>query len=68
MTSSLVPCLVCEKAVVYYAPTTQTLAGATYLAIRPTYPSNFDGNMYNAIICDDCLDAGIQRNRILAVL
>jgi len=65
---TLVPCLICDKAVVYYAKTTQTLAAASYLSIRPTYPSNFDGYIYNAIICDDCLDKSIQRNKVLANL
>ena len=66
MLQELVPCIVCEKAVVYYAKTTGTLAAATYIAIHPTYPSNFDGNLYNGIICDQCLDNAIQSKRLLA--
>jgi hypothetical protein len=62
---SLTPCLLCEKAVVYYAPTTQTVAAASYLSIISTYPSNFDGHAYGAIICDDCLDHAIQSKRVV---
>jgi hypothetical protein len=66
MLQDLVPCLICEKAVVYYAPTTGTVAAASYLVIKSVYPSNFEDNIYNGIICDDCLDKSIQSNRLLA--
>jgi hypothetical protein len=62
---SLTPCLICDKAVVYYAPTTQTLAAASYLSILPTYPSNFDGYAYGAVICDACLDHAIQSKKVI---
>lgn len=62
---SLTPCLICEKAVVYYAPTTQTLAKGSYLAIVSSYGSNFEGHAYGAIICDDCLDHAIQSKRVI---
>lgn len=62
---SLTPCLICEKAVIYYAPTTRTVAAASYLSIISTYPSNFDGQAYGAIICDDCLDNAIQSRKVI---
>jgi len=62
---ALTPCLLCEKAVVYYAPTTQTLAMGSYLAIVATYGSNFEGHSYGAIICDGCLDNAIQSKRVI---
>jgi hypothetical protein len=61
---SLTPCLICEKAVVYYAPTTQTLAKASYLAIVSAYGSNFEGHSYGALICDECLDHAIQSKKV----
>lgn len=63
--TGLVPCLTCEKAVVYYAPTTQTLSAASYMSIIPTYPSNFDGQAFGAIICDDCVDKAIQSKMLI---
>ena len=64
----LTPCLICEKAVVYYVPETRTLSAASYLSIKPTYPSNFENYQYSAIVCDDCMDHLIQSNKVLAHL
>jgi len=62
---SLTPCLLCERAVVYYAATTQTLAKGSHLTIVAAYGSNFEGHSYGAIICDDCLDYAIQSKRVI---
>ena len=40
---------------------------AAYMYIVAGYGSNFDMNEYQAIICDDCLDKAIQRNRVMFV-
>jgi hypothetical protein len=61
---NLTPCLICDKAVLCSGSTTSTLANASYLAIVPSYPSNYYGNAYGAIICDDCLDHSIQSKKV----
>jgi hypothetical protein len=73
MRDQLTPCIVCEKAVIYLWPEefgtgdTNNLDGATHLNFYSGYGSEFDCNEYQAIICDDCLDKAIQRNRVLFV-
>ena len=71
MRPPLTPCLICEKAVVYLwkqrlvnnqSPT--NLDGACDVTIMASYGSEFDMNEYTAIICDECLDKAIQRNRV----
>lgn len=69
MRPPLTPCLICEKAVIYLWP--EELAGGTTnldsacdLTIMASYGSEFDMNEYTAIICDECLDKAIQRNRV----
>jgi hypothetical protein len=68
----LTPCLICEKAVLYLWPeelagSTTNLDGASDIRIIASYGSVFDMNEYQAIICDECLDKAIQRNRVLFV-
>jgi hypothetical protein len=69
----LTPCIICEKAVIYLWPEefgtgdTDNLNGATHLNFYAGYGSEFDCNEYQAIICDECLDKAIQRNRVLFV-
>ena len=69
----LTPCIVCEKAVMYLwdknltNEQTNNLDGGAYMNIMPSYGSVFDMNEYEAIICDDCLDKAIQRNRVVFV-
>lgn len=65
---TLTPCIICEKAVIYYAFVTQTLSSASHITIKSTYPSDFQDNQYTGIICDDCLDHLIQSNKVLAHL
>jgi hypothetical protein len=68
----LTPCLICEKAVLYLWPeelagSATNLDGASDIRIIASYGSVFDMNEYQAIICDECLDKAIQRNRVLFV-
>lgn len=69
----LTPCIVCEKAVMYLwnknltGTQTSNLDGGVYVNLLAGYGSVFDMNEYEAIICDDCLDKAVQRNRILFV-
>lgn len=64
--SDLTPCIICEKAVIYYAPLTKTLDSASSIIIDSKYGSNFESHQYTGIICDDCLDHLIQSNKVLA--
>ena len=70
----LTPCILCEKAVIHLWPEdlikdqpTNNLDSAAYMYIVAGYGSNFDMNEYQAIVCDDCLDKAIQRNRVMFV-
>ena len=72
MKEELTPCLVCEKAVIYLWKElvdieAENLDGAVYMNLLAGYGSIFDMNEYQAIICDDCLDKAIQRNKVLFV-
>lgn len=72
MKQELTPCLICEKAVIYLWEElkdieAENLDGAVYMNLLAGYGSIFDMNEYQAIICDDCLDKAIQRNRVLFV-
>lgn len=72
MRDELTPCLICEKAVTYLwteeqAGDATNLNYASNVKIVAWYGSIFDCNEYAAIICDDCLDKAIQRNRVLFV-
>jgi hypothetical protein len=72
MRDQLTPCLICEKAVIYLwtkevAGSATNLDSASDIRIMANYGSVFDMNEYQAIICDDCLDKAIQRNRVLFV-
>lgn len=74
MREELTPCIMCEKAVIHLWPEdlikdgpTSNLDGAVYMHMIAGYGSVFDMNEYQAIICDDCLDKAIQRNRVLFV-
>ena len=72
MKEDLTPCLVCEKAVIYLWKElvdieAVNLDGAVYMNLLAGYGSIFDMNEYQAIICDDCLDKAIQRNKVLFV-
>jgi len=72
MRQELTPCLICEKAVIHLWPEelageSSNLDGASDVIIYGSYGSVFDCNQYQAIICDDCLDKAIQRNRVLFV-
>lgn len=68
----MTPCLICERAIAYLWPD-QTLEdgkpltnlnNATDFRIVGSYGSSFDTNIYEAIICDDCLDKAIQSKRV----
>lgn len=72
MTDILTPCLICEKAVVYLWPDQKfddgqqitNLNDAVDVRIVGNYGSRFDTNIYEAIICDDCMDKLIQSKRV----
>lgn len=69
----LTPCIVCEKAVMYLwyddlpGLSAENLDGGVYINLLAGYGSVFDMNEYEAIICDDCLDKAVQRNRVVFV-
>jgi hypothetical protein len=63
----LIPCLICEKAVIYLWPELEkptNLNSACDVYIQGDYGSNFDMLKYEAIICDECLDKAIQSKRV----
>lgn len=70
------PCVVCEKSFFYCVFTNQEtgekimhtdmINNGTTFTVLGNYGSNWDGCKYEAIICDDCLDKWIQRNKVLA--
>ena len=70
---TLTPCIVCEKAVMYLwdkdviGMETENLDGGVYMVMIAGYGSVFDMNEYQAIICDDCLDKAVQRNRVVFI-
>jgi len=71
--SPLTPCLICEKALVYLEfgeeklKDTNVINNASSFRIVCTYGSEFDTNVYEAVICDECLDKAIQRRRVAFV-
>lgn len=72
MRPPLTPCLICEKAILYLwseeqASQSTNLNNASDIKIMSWYGSVFDANEYHAVICDECLDAAIQRNRVTFV-
>ena len=64
------PCLICEKALMYLElgegkiKDTDVINNGTSLRIVCNYGSEFDSNIYEAVICDECLDKAIQRRRV----
>ena len=60
------PCIICEKAILYLWPErgSSNLNNAVDIHISGHYGSSFDTMRYSGIICDDCLDTLIQRNKI----
>jgi hypothetical protein len=69
------PCIVCEKGLKYVefnnfleTPTTDCIENANNFNILGGYGSSFDGLMYEAIICDECLDKLIQKGHLTAIL
>lgn len=75
MTDILTPCLICEKAVIYLWPDATfddgqqitNLNDAVDVKIVGNYGSRFDTSIYEAIICDDCMDKAIQSKRVTFV-
>ena len=64
------PCLICEKALMYIelgenkTKDTDVINNGTNFQIVGNYGSEFDSNIYEAVICDECLDKAIQRHRV----
>jgi hypothetical protein len=64
------PCLICEKALMYIelgenkTKDTDVINNGTNFQIVGNYGSEFDSNIYEAVICDECLDKAIQRRRV----
>ena len=67
------PCLICEKALVYLEigeekiKETSIIHRASNFRIVCNYGSDFDTHVYEAVICDECLDKAIQRRRVAFV-
>lgn len=60
------PCMICEKAILYLWPAhnATNLNNAVDVSIAGYYGSDFDTMRYTGIICDNCLDSLIQRNKV----
>lgn len=58
--------MICEKAILYLWPQRDAtnLSNAVDVSIAGYYGSDFDTMRYTGIICDNCLDKLIQRNKI----
>lgn len=72
MRPPLIPCLICEKAVIYLwpeelAPTAENLDGACDIQIAGSYGSDYDTSVFKAIICDECMDKAIQSRRVIFI-
>lgn len=71
--SPATPCLICEKALMYLElgeekiKSTDMIHNASNFRIVCNYGSEFDTNVYEAVICDECLDKAIQRRRVVFV-
>ena len=67
------PCIVCEKGLKYVefgehqSKITDCIKNANNFNILGGYGSSFDGLMYEAIICDECLDKLIQKGHLTAI-
>ncbi len=62
----LTPCIKCDKAIVFLWPEedNNNLSSATDFNIKPQYGSDFDLNVYKAMICDSCLNKLIQNKQV----
>lgn len=67
------PCIVCEKSLAYLefgkekAKFEDCINNANNFSITGGYGSAFDGFIYKAIICDECLDKLIQRGKVQVI-
>lgn len=65
------PCIVCEKALAYVeigqdkVKYPDCINHGTNFVIVAGYGSDFDGNVYEAVICDECLDKVIQKSQVM---
>lgn len=66
------PCIICEKSLKYVefgehqSKVTDCIENANNFNILGGYGSNFDGFMYEAMICDNCLDRLMQKGHLVA--
>jgi hypothetical protein len=67
------PCIVCEKALSYAeigfdkVKYHDCINNGTNFFVYGGWGSDFDGNKYEAVICDDCLDKAIQKSQVLVI-
>ncbi len=67
------PCIICEKALAYLefgeekAKFEDCINSANNFDIHGGYGSAFDGFIYKAVICDDCMDKLIQRGKVQVI-
>jgi len=65
------PCIVCEKALAYVelgpdkVKYEDCITNGTNFDIVAGFGSDFDGNHYEAVICDECLDKAIQKSQVI---
>ena len=67
LSKAFAPCLVCGKDIKMLWPHTEgsNLNDATEFNIYGGYGSKFDLSEYKAIICDNCLETAISKNRAI---
>lgn len=69
--SPAIPCMVCERAHLYaeFGPDrmkhTDCIIGGNNITIIGNFGSAFDGNVFEAILCDVCLDKMVQSKRLI---
>lgn len=73
LTGPPTPCIVCEKALIYLelgvskSKDTDVINNGNNFTIIGGYGSSFDTGVYEAVICDECLDKAIQRRQIQVI-
>ena len=67
------PCIMCEKALAYLelgedkVKFEDCINNANNFKIIGGYGSSFDGFVYEAVVCDDCMDKLIQRGKVQVI-
>lgn len=65
--SAITQCLICDTTPTYFIwkNDSLTLDEATSFNIVSSYGSKFDGEVFSAYICDDCLEIKINQNKLV---